>query len=951
MDRQLALEQIKALTEKYQEIVKTGKVTKYNEEMTKKDFILPLFEALGWKTSDSEEVSAEEKISKMRVDYGFRINGIPKFFLEAKSFKQDLDDRKFIEQAINYAWHKGCTWAILTNFESLKIFNAEVKTEHPWLSQLKPTLHCKEFIAKFDELYLLARESFENRLLSTEAEKWGKKAKKTAIDKQLLTDFTRFRTLLSRNINKLNSAKKITEQELDECVQRILDRLMFIRNCEDRELEPKTLIANYREWESRGKGHLIKSLRATFLHFDDEYNSKIFAKHLCDDLEIDNEVLHEVIEGLYTTKDNEAYDFSIIDADVLGTIYEQYLGHILRKTEKTAKVTINHAHRKEQGIYYTPPFIVNYIVRATLGKILKNKKIDVEHLRILDPACGSGSFLIKAFDVLNEYYKENDVSYKQTQLDLQSGIPFKTKSRILQNNIFGVDLDRQAVEIAQLNLLLKIAEKGHRLPLLEKNIRTGNSIVDDENLIGSKAFKWSKEFADIMSSGGFDVAIGNPPYVRQEELGEIKPYLEANYSTYQGTADLFVYFFEKELKLLKENGYFAMIVSNKWLRAGYGKNLRRFITGLWIEELIDFGDLRVFAEATIYPCIIIIRKVKKQNPKIRICKVQTLDFDSLDSYININAYSITQSELSEKEWNIQRKEGNELIKKIRKSGLPIEEYVNAKINYGIKTGFNAAFIIDKKKMKELMNQDSNNSDLIKPLLSGAESKRYLIRSKTKFIIFTRRGTDILQYPSILKHLERFKAELTPKTNKNQQIGRKPGKYKWYEIQDTVEYYKEFEKPKIVWGNLATKASFSFDESVGYYINAPACILPTNSKFVLGILNSNLMSYFLKSICAERQGGFIEQKPVYVAQVPIKKPSKDIELNITKYVDKILLLSNKLVLLGTKIIDERARLEQEIQDTFNQINQLVYTLYDVTDAEKKVIENSLRLRLTKQKRQL
>ena len=160
--------------------------------------------------------------------------------------------------------------------------------------------------------------------------------------------------------------------------------------------------------------------------------------------------------------------------------------------------------------------------------------------------------------------------------------------------------------------MLKIAEKGHRLPLLEKNIRTGNSIVDDENLIGSKAFKWSKEFADIMSSGGFDVAIGNPPYVRQEELGEIKPYLEANYSTYQGTADLFVYFFEKELKLLKENGYFAMIVSNKWLRAGYGKNLRRFITGLSIEEFIDFGDLRVFAEATIYPCIIIIRKVKSK---------------------------------------------------------------------------------------------------------------------------------------------------------------------------------------------------------------------------------------------------------------------------------------------------------------------------------------------------
>jgi adenine-specific DNA-methyltransferase len=715
---------------------------------------------------------------------------------------------------------------------------------------------------------------------------------------------------------------------------------MFIRNCEDRELEPKTLIANYREWESKGKGNLIKSLRATFLHFDDEYNSKIFAKHFCDDLEIDNEVLHEVIEGLYTTKDNEAYDFAIIDADVLGTIYEQYLGHILRKTEKTAKVTENHAHRKEQGIYYTPPYIVNYIVRSTLGKVLKNKKVDAEHLRVLDPACGSGSFLIKAFDVLNDYYKENDEDYKQTQLDLQSGIPFKTKSRILQNNIFGVDLDRQAVEIAQLNLLLKIAEKGHRLPLLEKNIRTGNSLVDDENIAGSKAFKWEKEFSDIISSGGFDVAIGNPPYVRQEELSEIKPYLEANYSTYQGTADLFVYFFEKELKLLKENGYFAMIVSNKWLRAGYGNNLRRFISDFWIEELIDFGDLRVFADATIYPCIIIIRKIKKQNPKLKICKVQTLDFGSLDVYIKNNSYSINQSELSEKEWDIQKKEANILVNKIRESGEPIEKYANAKIYRGILTGLNEAFIIDEKTRKELIEADTNSENIIKPFIIGAESKRYSINSKNNYIIFTRRGVDISLYPSILHHLELFKAKLTPKKNKEQEIGRKMGDYQWYEIQDITKYYEEFEKPKIIWGNLTIKSSFSFDEKNGYYVNAPACILPTDSKYILGILNSKVMSYFLRSICAERQGGFIEQKPVYVSQVPIKKPLEDTELKVIQSVDKMLLLNNKLISLGTKITDERARLEQEIQETDNKINQLVYELYDITEAERKVIEDSL-----------
>jgi len=211
--------------------------------------------------------------------------------------------------------------------------------------------------------------------------------------------------------------------------------------------------------------------------------------------------------------------------------------------------------------------------------------------------------------------------------------------------------------------LLKIAEKRHRLPLLEQNIKKGNSLIDDEKIAGSVAFNWKQEFKMVMDEGGFDVVIGNPPYVRQEELSKIKPYLEANYETYQGTADLFVYFFEKELKILKENGYFGMVVSNKWLRAGYGQNLRKFLTEFWIEELIDFGDLKVFADATIYPCIIIMRKIKKQNPKVRICKMETLEFGSLTEYVRNNSFFINQNGLTEKDWNIQKKEGNDLLNK------------------------------------------------------------------------------------------------------------------------------------------------------------------------------------------------------------------------------------------------------------------------------------------------
>ena len=924
MDRDIASQKIKALLDKYDTAKKEGRISKYNEEMTKKDFILPLFDAIGWNTSDSREVSAEEKVSKKRVDYGFRINGIPKFFLEAKSFREDLDNRKFIDQAINYAWHKGCTWAILTNFESIKIFNAEVKTEHPWLSQLKPTLHCNEFIVKFDELLLLSKESFENHLLDLEAEKWGKKAKKTAIDKQLLMDFTHFRDTLSRNITNLNAHKNLNEEELDESVQRILDRLIFIRNCEDRELEPKTLIANYREWESKGKGHLIKSLRETFIHFDNEYNSKIFAKHLCDELDIDNEVLHEVIEGLYTTKDNEAFDFAIIDADILGTIYEQYLGHILRKTEKRAKVTENHAHRKEQGIYYTPTYIVKYIVDKTLGELLKNKKTDVQKIRVLDPACGSGSFLIKAFDLLNDHYKEHDENYRQTQLDLESGIPFKTKSRILQNNIFGADLDKQAVEIAQLNLLLKIAEKGHRLPLLEQNIKKGNSLIDDEKIAGSVALNWKQEFKMVMDEGGFDVVIGNPPYVRQEELSEIKPYLEANYETYQGTADLFVYFFEKELKLLKEDGYFGMIVSNKWLRAGYGKNLRKFLAEFWIEEFIDFGDLKVFADATTYPCIIIMRKIKEQNPKIRVCLVRNLNFTSLDSYVKENRFIVNQNQLDDNGWNFQNNSIAKLLEKIQSNSVSLQEYTHANVYRGIITGLGEAFEIDRETRDRLIQEDKKSTEIIKPFLTGKEVRRYSVNFKEKYIILTKIGVDINRYPAILKWLTKFKLQLETRWDK--------GNY-WYELR-TCNYYDLFEKPKLIYGKITVAPRFAIDEN-GYFANSANFFIPTEDKQLLAILNSKLGWFLIMNTCTQIQGGY-QLIWKYFGNVPItKKKSPELE----KLSEKIISLNRRLAEIGDKRTDERAKLEGQISQMDTEIDEMVYKVYGLTDAEKKIIENS------------
>jgi type II restriction/modification system DNA methylase subunit YeeA len=369
-------ERVVELISKYKQIKKSGAIKNYKEEETKKDFIVPLFEALGWNVSGrgetNDSISAEEAISKKRVDYGFRINGIPAFFLEAKSLKEEnvYTNSKYVTQAIDYAWMKSCSWAILTNFETLAVFNADWKTSN-YGSSVFFVLHPDDFLSDSRFEYL-SKKAFENGELDKIASKYGRKQVKNPISKQLLQDMIHFRDILSKDILRNNQDKNLSQDELDESVQRILDRLIFIRNAEDRTLEENQLLSNARQWHAKGKGHLVKEISKTYKYYDDNYNSKLFAHHLCDDLYIDNEALKEVIEGLNEAKDNSyRYDFSLIESDVLGNIYEQYLGNILKSTPKRAKLEGSKAHRKEQGIYYTPSYIVDYIVKHTVGEYIK----------------------------------------------------------------------------------------------------------------------------------------------------------------------------------------------------------------------------------------------------------------------------------------------------------------------------------------------------------------------------------------------------------------------------------------------------------------------------------------------------------------------------------------------------------------------------------------------------
>jgi type I restriction-modification system DNA methylase subunit len=836
-----------------------------------------LFRALGWNIEDSNDVTGEEKISKGWVDYGFRINGVPKFFLEAKALGENLDNQKFFEQAVNYAYYKRCPWAVLTNFETLKILNAEWETPYYFSSHFM-TIKCNEFLDRFEDLWLLSKESLEQGSLDKLAERYGKKTKKASVDKQLLNDFTKFRDILSKNITKLNQAKKLTQEQLDESIQRILDRLIFIRNCEDRGLEEKKL------WEARNEVKVWKKLKEVFAYYDKHYDSKIFTYdptdikkvHLCDTLDVDDSVMREIIECLYRTKDKSiSYDFSIIDADVLGTVYEQYLSHILKKTEKRATLTENHTHKKEQGIYYTPTYIVDYIVRNALGELLKEKNANIEKIRVLDPACGSGSFLIKAFDVLNEHYQQNDKDYSQTQLDFETGTTFTRKVKILQNNIFGVDLDKQAVEIAQLNLLLKIAEKGQRLPLLERNIRRGNSLINDESIVGNEAFKWEKEFGEIIANGGFSVIVGNPPY--GAELSETeRSFVSHKFKFASSNKNTALLFIEKSLGLINENGHFGMIVPKSLAFSQLWKLGRELIKS-HLTKVVDVS--KAFEDVLLEQMIIILDKSAKT-----------------EEYVLQDIFS---------------KESISIDKKFI-------DLTDSIILHGEKRDFE----IFKK-----MNQSSKYLSNVSKTSRGLPFQKYLVKDKTKYRVV--KGKTISRYNFWFS--EEFLPEEVIEGNEKKATFLQQPKI----VSQRIVAHVTKPKDHIIIMSALDREGFMNVDTVE---NTILTDKNYSLEFLLCLLNSKLISWYAYRYIFSKAIRTMDLDDYYLGKIPL--PSIKIDNSVfVELANRMLSLNQRLVVLGDKGTDERVKTEEERKKTDSEIDEQVYRIYGLTESEKAIIENS------------
>ncbi|MDP3043099.1 MAG: N-6 DNA methylase [bacterium] len=921
MIKEQAKIKIQDLISKYEAVKVGGKIGKYTEEETKKDFIAPMFEALGWNVFDRNEVTAEEQISGDRVDYGFYLNGRIKFYLEAKSLKADLLREDYAKQAIRYSWNKGVTWAVLTDFEGLIVFNA-LSPEKSLAGKKYLSFSYEEYLTRFDELWRLSRIAFSDDILDKEAEKVGKKLQKISVTETLAKDLNECREILTNAFIQWN--EKVDPHLIDEGVQKLLNRLIFIRSAEDRKIEPPTLMPLIHEYKASGKAGQVSPYQAMikkFRELDETYNSNLFDEHPFEKWEEFGGATEKVIDILYGKKNYFEYDFSVIPADVLGNVYENYLGHQLKKSKAKESSGKNLKKRKEQGIYYTPKFIVDYIVKNALGPVLdKCKSVnDLQKIKILDPACGSGSFLVAAMNFLIKKYEEFGAK--------PDGY---LKIQILQNNIYGVDLDQQAVELARLNLLLNTFDSQTKLPGLENNIKNGNSLIsgtDEElkkyfgkNYRDKNPFNWEEEFPEVFSSchsrplrqsssplrrvedeaseasesgnPGFDVIIGNPPW--GANIDKDAEYLAFKYpESTKAHKDTYKIFIDLAIQKLKNSGRLGFVSPNTFLYQPRYQDIKDLLDK-YNYTVLNLGE-NIFGNVQLPCCVLVVEK-EKGDEHIVIDLTKTAREELPSAIINTTPESAAKASAV-----------NTAI--IKNTGLTFDEVFLLK-DGGVKHQRTNIGKADKGKndLRERIYYSGklkDNKDY--PLLIGSDINRYIIFNKPTFNLRA-------NYKSLL------------------------GK-------DEIVYFDKKMmaiKRKIVWRQTADqiKAVIIGEE---WFANTLQCAVikenylkKVDLLYALAIFNSKYIDFIYRQKVLETGKVFPQVKLKYLRDLPFVIGAKSQQKKIIELARKMLALNKKLRQI-TENSDQWHKVKDEIAKTDKKIDEEVYRLYGLKEEEIKIIE--------------
>ena len=707
---------LKRLVDSFGRNIDAFKTGSMNETQLRREYLDPFFTSLGWDVENKQgyaetykevihEYSLKTKDVREAPDYCFRIGGTRKFFVEAKKPSVNVkDDIHPAYQLRSYAWSAKLPLSILTDFEEFAVYDCRIlpnKKDKASTARIM-IVSFDEYITKWNEIEeIFARESILKGSFDKYVESNKKKKGTAEVDEVFLEQMEEWRKSLAKNIAIRNS--KLSIRELNYAVQKIIDRIIFLRICEDRGIE------DYGQLMTLQNGtNVYERLKQIYHRADEKYNSGLFHFEIEKErneppdgitlnLQIDDKTIKDIIKELYYP--DSPYEFSVLPADILGQVYEQFLGKVIRLTTTHHAVVDDKPEvKKAGGVYYTPTYIVDYIVKNTLGKLLpvipsnakesqpedglprrsapRNDLIKkVSQIKILDPACGSGSFLLGAYQHLLDwhlkYYTSSVETIKQySQMKRQPIyrndrgnylLTTSEKKRILLNNIYGVDIDQQAVEVTKLSVMLKVLEdestetlsnelkffRERALPDLSNNIKCGNSLIgpdfydqmemqflDDEEKMRINVFDWRKEFKEIMDAGGFDVVIGNPPYGMRLIYSEAeKEYFKANYNSSKGSYENYFLFYEASLRVLNNNGKHGFIVPITWLTIPSAESLRNYVLHNYsIERIVWLPEL-VFKNAQVNTLVSIISKNK--NEYVDIFIFSTTDINS-NNFISKN---------------------------------------------------------------------------------------------------------------------------------------------------------------------------------------------------------------------------------------------------------------------------------------------------------------------------
>ncbi|MFY9595086.1 MAG: DNA methyltransferase [Bacteroidales bacterium] len=1002
-----AKEKIKELVDKFDFNIQQYKNKNYDEANTRVDFIDPFFEALGWDVSNKagyaeqyREVVREDKIKiqgKTKApDYCFRIGGNRKFFVEAKKPQVDIkSDYNPAYQLRRYAYTANLPLSILTDFEEFAIYDTRIKPNVNDKADNARIFYCtyREYLKNFDFIYnTFSKEGILKGSFDRYIESNKNKKGTSEVDKEFLKLIDDWREKIAKNIAKKNYNLDI--DEINFAVQKIIDRIIFLRIAEDRGIEKYGQLQDL-----LNKPYIYSELLKLFYDSENKYDSGLFdfnkEDKITQNILIDDDILKYIIKSIYYP--DSPYEFSVLDVEILGNIYEQFLGKTIRLTpSRQVKIEYKPDVKKAGGVYYTPSYIVDYIVSNTVGELIKDKTPeDVNNLKMLDPACGSGSFLLGAYEFLlnyhlNYYLKNKDFAIKANKIYEKGhndySLTFDEKKKILLNNIYGVDIDSGAVEVTKLSLILKLLEgetqeliknlKNHILPDLSNNIKCGNSLIDTsvlssqtlsifdpDNLKHLNPMNWEDAFPEIIKNGGFDVIIGNPPYVKEYTDREPFEYMKLCKAKeyYQGKMDLWYAFACKSIDLLKAGGYHSFIATNNWITSQGASILRnKILDETVIIKFIDFADFKVFQNASIQTMIYVVKK-EKPNKKCKVKYTKILNKNILltdlvdrlnkdiskEKYINTEDYEwfyaiINPNELKNNTFTfvsdkiqaildkIKIKSNYKLIENVASTGIDvhqdfvIDSHLKLLKDKEIKKG-DGIFILSEAE-KNSLNLTNDELEIIKPYYTTKELKRYYGSNKNKYwIIYSDINVrkNINKYPNIKRHLDKYKPIIT-------------SDFKPYGLHRARDQ-RFFEGEKIISLRKTRIPNFTYTDFSCYVSQTFFVIKPEDidMKYLTGLLNSKVI-YFWLFFKGKKQGDQLQIDKEPLLQIPLIKPEVE---NIIKYIAKLVddIIQISQTLENCQLPNQINFYQNLIKSRENEIDQKIYELYNLSDDDKMEIE--------------